>query len=138
MRSGTRVALMLTWPWRTLDRQMPAGSLLLAPGPPLVACRCLAMGRLHTQPALPLLQAYIARLRELSEKQLVLLLAHAFTQHMAGLSGGRILKRLARKHMKLPEDKGVWLALSVHGSVTQLCFTVCVCVTLWPLTHCML
>ncbi|KAI3429775.1 hypothetical protein D9Q98_010088 [Chlorella vulgaris] len=54
----------------------------------------------------PAIEAYIARLRELSEKQPVLLLAHAFTQHMAGLSGGRILKRLARKHMKLPEDKG--------------------------------
>jgi heme oxygenase len=36
----------------------------------------------------------------------LLLLAHAFTQHLAGLSGGRIIKRLARKYMRLPEDKG--------------------------------
>jgi hypothetical protein len=57
-------------------------------------------------------QAYSARLRRLAAEQPLLLLAHAFTQHLAGLSGGRIIKRLARKYMKLPDDKGgLW-----HGS----------------------
>lgn len=36
----------------------------------------------------------------------LLLLAHTFTQHTAGLSGGRVVKRMARKYMQLPEEQG--------------------------------
>jgi hypothetical protein len=55
------------------------------------------------------LQAYAARLRQLAAEQPLLLLAHAFTQHLAGLSGGRIIKRLCRRYMALPQDKGARL-----------------------------
>lgn len=52
------------------------------------------------------IQAYVDRCRELGDSQPLLLLAHAFTQHTAGLSGGRVLKKMARKYMQLPEDQG--------------------------------
>lgn len=48
----------------------------------------------------------MARLREVARERPLLLLAHAFTQHTAGLSGGRVVKRMARKYMGLPEDQG--------------------------------
>lgn len=52
------------------------------------------------------IQAYVDRCRELGDSQPLLLLAHAFTQHTAGLSGGRVLKKMCRKYMNLPEDQG--------------------------------
>ncbi|PRW60607.1 40S ribosomal S21-2 [Chlorella sorokiniana] len=52
------------------------------------------------------IQAYVDRCRQLADSQPLLLLAHAFTQHTAGLSGGRVLKKMARKYMQLPEDQG--------------------------------
>lgn len=57
-------------------------------------------------PASAAVDAYVARLREVARERPLLLLAHAFTQHTAGLSGGRVVKRMARKYMGLPEDQG--------------------------------
>lgn len=55
----------------------------------------------------PAILAYTEHLRELGEgKQVAALLAHSFTQHLALASGGQVIKRMARKHMGLPEDKG--------------------------------
>ncbi|KAL4436102.1 hypothetical protein ABPG77_005550 [Micractinium sp. CCAP 211/92] len=50
--------------------------------------------------------AYVARLQEVARERPLLLLAHTFTQHTAGLSGGRVVRRMARKYMSLPEDQG--------------------------------
>ncbi|KAL4422440.1 hypothetical protein ABPG75_008637 [Micractinium tetrahymenae] len=57
-------------------------------------------------PASKAVDAYVARLREVAVEWPLLLLAHTFTQHTAGLSGGRVVKRMARKYMHLPEDQG--------------------------------
>lgn len=66
----------------------------------------LGQGWREKIPLSPSIHAYVARLREIAADRPLLLLAHAFTQHTAGLSGGRIVKRMARKYMALPEDKG--------------------------------
>lgn len=50
--------------------------------------------------------AYKAHLRKLASSQPLLLLAHAYTQYMAMAAGGQIIRRAARKHMRLPDDAG--------------------------------
>ncbi|GFR45181.1 hypothetical protein Agub_g6569, partial [Astrephomene gubernaculifera] len=50
--------------------------------------------------------AYESHLQQLSAQQPRLLLAHVFTQHLAAASGGQMVRRWARRHLGLPEDKG--------------------------------
>jgi heme oxygenase len=51
-------------------------------------------------------QKYVKRLQEISEKQPELLVAHAYTRYMGDLSGGQILKKIAKQAMKLEGGNG--------------------------------
>ena len=55
---------------------------------------------------LPAGQVYVDRLRQISESDPVLLLAHAYTRYMGDLSGGQALKKIIRSAMNLPPDQG--------------------------------
>lgn len=52
-------------------------------------------------------QAYIYRIREISDIDPVLLLAHAYTHYMGNISGGQSLKKIAQSAMNLLEHQGV-------------------------------
>ncbi|RVE75624.1 hypothetical protein OJAV_G00000630 [Oryzias javanicus] len=45
---------------------------------------------------------YVERIREVGEKDPVLLVAHSYTRYMGDLSGGQILKKVAQRALKLP------------------------------------
>lgn len=60
-----------------------------------------------TVPVTPEIQAYLDHMEALaSSARPYLLLAHSYTQHLAVLSGGQIIRGLARKGMALPKDQG--------------------------------
>ncbi len=46
---------------------------------------------------MPEVEAYLTHLRQLAATSPCLLLAHSYTQHSALLSGGQIIKRMARR-----------------------------------------
>lgn len=52
----------------------------------------------------PAVDAYVAHLAHLQEHDPLGLLAHAYTQHMSLLAGGRILKKAMQKAMRLAPD----------------------------------
>jgi len=54
----------------------------------------------------PACEKYLARIREISANDPVLLVAHAYTRYMGDLSGGQILKKIAKEAMGLQDDKG--------------------------------
>uniref|UniRef100_A0A8C7WM33 heme oxygenase (biliverdin-producing) n=1 Tax=Oryzias sinensis TaxID=183150 RepID=A0A8C7WM33_9TELE len=47
-------------------------------------------------------QPYVDRIREVGQKEPVLLVAHSYTRYMGDLSGGQILKKVAQRALKLP------------------------------------
>nr|YP_009774066.1 heme oxygenase [Caulacanthus okamurae]QIZ74683.1 heme oxygenase [Caulacanthus okamurae] len=49
---------------------------------------------------------YVDRIREISNNQTELLISHAYTRYMGDLSGGQILKKIARNAMRLPDAQG--------------------------------
>ncbi|PZU98333.1 MAG: heme oxygenase [Pseudanabaena sp.] len=49
---------------------------------------------------------YLERIREISANDPVLLVAHAYTRYMGDLSGGQILKKIAKESMGLEEGSG--------------------------------
>jgi heme oxygenase (biliverdin-producing, ferredoxin) len=49
-------------------------------------------------------EAYVQRIRELSEKEPELLVAHSYTRYLGDLSGGQILKGIAQTAMNLSEE----------------------------------
>ncbi|MBW4642971.1 MAG: heme oxygenase (biliverdin-producing) [Goleter apudmare HA4340-LM2] len=51
-------------------------------------------------------QTYIARIQELSTKEPILLLGHAYTRYMGDLSGGQMLQKIAQSALKLSEYEG--------------------------------
>lgn len=51
-------------------------------------------------------EAYVQRIREVSEKEPELLLAHLYTRYMGDLSGGQILKKIAQTGMNLTNGQG--------------------------------
>jgi heme oxygenase len=57
-------------------------------------------------PNTPELHSYLAHLKQLAASRPYTLLAHAYTQHLAILSGGQILKGLIRKTLDLPQNEG--------------------------------
>ncbi|MEN9202594.1 MAG: biliverdin-producing heme oxygenase [Thermostichus sp. DG_1_6_bins_120] len=61
--------------------------------------------RAMVQPS-PACQVYVDRIREVAQKDPVLLVAHAYTRYIGDLSGGQILKKIARRAMGLPEGEG--------------------------------
>ncbi|WP_088889430.1 heme oxygenase (biliverdin-producing) [Leptolyngbya ohadii] len=55
---------------------------------------------------LPAGQVYVDRLREVSDTNPTLLIAHSYTRYMGDLSGGQALKNIVRSAMNLPADRG--------------------------------
>ncbi len=51
-------------------------------------------------------EAYVARLREISNTAPELLVAHSYTRYLGDLSGGQILKGIAQRGMNLAEGEG--------------------------------
>ncbi len=51
-------------------------------------------------------QAYVQRIREVSETEPELLISHLYTRYMGDLSGGQILKGIAQRGLNLPEGEG--------------------------------
>lgn len=51
-------------------------------------------------------QAYVDRIREVSNNQPELLLGHSYTRYMGDLSGGQILKGIAQRAMNLTDGEG--------------------------------
>ncbi|ARV59053.1 heme oxygenase [Nostocales cyanobacterium HT-58-2] len=51
-------------------------------------------------------EAYVQRIRELSEKEPELLIAHSYTRYLGDLSGGQILKGIAQTAMNLSDGQG--------------------------------
>lgn len=54
-------------------------------------------------------QVYVNRLREMSEHDPALLIAHSYTRYMGDLSGGQALKNILRSALNLPENQGTSL-----------------------------
>jgi heme oxygenase len=54
-------------------------------------------------------EAYVARIREVSDTDPILLVAHAYVRYMGDLSGGQSLKNIVRSALDLPADKGTGL-----------------------------
>ncbi|MFO8038310.1 MAG: heme oxygenase (biliverdin-producing) [Sodalinema sp.] len=52
---------------------------------------------------------YVNRLKEVSETEPELLVAHAYTRYMGDLSGGQSLKNIVRSALELPETQGTRL-----------------------------
>ena len=55
----------------------------------------------------PAAQIYINRINSIGKDQPELLIAHAYTRYMGDLSGGQILKKIARSAMNLSDKQGV-------------------------------
>ena len=51
-------------------------------------------------------QAYVQRIREVSDTEPERLIAHLYTRDMGDLSGGQILKGIAQRGLNLPEGEG--------------------------------
>nr|YP_009314955.1 Heme oxygenase [Scinaia undulata]SCW23410.1 Heme oxygenase [Scinaia undulata] len=51
-------------------------------------------------------QTYVRRIHEVGINQPELLIAHAYTRYMGDLSGGQILKKIAKNAMNLSDDQG--------------------------------
>ncbi|MEA5509980.1 heme oxygenase (biliverdin-producing) [Crocosphaera sp. UHCC 0190] len=51
-------------------------------------------------------QTYVARIREVSNSDPALLVAHSYVRYMGDLSGGQSLKNIARSALALPADQG--------------------------------
>jgi heme oxygenase len=54
-------------------------------------------------------EKYVARIREVSDTNPALLVAHAYVRYMGDLSGGQSLRNIARSAMDLPPDRGTGL-----------------------------
>ncbi|XDD52402.1 heme oxygenase (biliverdin-producing) [Leptospira sp. WS92.C1] len=52
-------------------------------------------------------QAYVDRIRKISETKPELLAAHSYVRYLGDLSGGQILKKVAARALALPEGKGI-------------------------------
>ncbi len=51
-------------------------------------------------------EAYVQRIRDISEKEPELLVAHSYTRYLGDLSGGQILKKIAQRGMNLTDGEG--------------------------------
>lgn len=51
-------------------------------------------------------EAYVKRIREVSETQPELMIAHLYTRYLGDLSGGQVLKAIAQKAMNLSDGQG--------------------------------
>ncbi|NEQ14064.1 MAG: heme oxygenase, partial [Moorea sp. SIO3E2] len=49
---------------------------------------------------------YVQRIKDISEKEPELLVAHSYTRYLGDLSGGQILKKIAQRGMNLSDGQG--------------------------------
>ena len=54
-------------------------------------------------------EKYVARIRQISNGNPALLVAHAYVRYMGDLSGGQSLRNIVRSALDLPEDRGTGL-----------------------------
>nr|ARW64170.1 Heme oxygenase [Chondria sp. (in: red algae)] len=54
----------------------------------------------------PATQIYVDRIKKISYNNPELLIAHSYTRYIGDLSGGQILKKIAKNAMQLPDDSG--------------------------------
>nr|YP_009396623.1 Heme oxygenase [Vertebrata australis]ARW65809.1 Heme oxygenase [Vertebrata australis] len=54
----------------------------------------------------PATQSYVNRIRQVSYTSSELLIAHSYTRYIGDLSGGQILKKIAKNAMQLPDNLG--------------------------------
>lgn len=66
----------------------------------------------------PAVEAYIKHLREIEKKDPTLLLPYLYHMYMAILAGGQMIKKMAKRTMGLPHDKGTAL-LDLPESVSR-------------------
>ena len=61
-------------------------------------------------------QAYVERIHQIGKHQPELLISHAYTRYMGDLSGGQVLKNIAKKAMQLSKDEGTefYVFRSIH------------------------
>lgn len=52
-------------------------------------------------------EAYVQRIREISETEPELLVSHSYTRYLGDLSGGQIFKGISQTAMNLPDGKGI-------------------------------
>lgn len=52
-------------------------------------------------------EAYVQRIREVSNTEPELLIAHLYTRYLGDLSGGQILKNIAQRAMNLSDEEGI-------------------------------
>ncbi|MBD2578252.1 heme oxygenase (biliverdin-producing) [Oscillatoria sp. FACHB-1406] len=52
-------------------------------------------------------KTYVARIKEISNNEPELLIAHAYVRYMGDLSGGQALKNIIRSALKLPSDRSI-------------------------------
>lgn len=52
-------------------------------------------------------EAYVRRIREISQNEPELLVSHSYTRYLGDLSGGQIFKGIAQTAMNLPDEKGI-------------------------------
>jgi heme oxygenase len=53
-------------------------------------------------------QAYVDRIKTVSQQKPELLIAHAYTRYLGDLSGGQLLKKIAQRAMNLPDREGLY------------------------------
>lgn len=63
-------------------------------------------GLIAVEPS-PATKTYVARIKEISEKQPHLLIAHQYTRYLGDLFGGQMMGGMATRSLKLDEGKGV-------------------------------
>lgn len=53
-------------------------------------------------------QVYVDRIKEISNREPALLVAHSYVRYMGDLSGGQALKNIVRSALSLPADRGTY------------------------------
>lgn len=71
-----------------------------------LACDLAALTRLGFAPALPAAEAieYAEHLRRIADEEPALLVAHAWLRYLGDLNGGRVLERVVREKIGVPEN----------------------------------
>merc|ERR1719329_1364242 len=67
----------------------------------------------------PATKKYVEQIQQIATESPLLLVAHAYTRYLGDLSGGQILKRVAKKAMKLPEQGDIGVAFYTFPGISN-------------------
>mmetsp|Transcript_7977 Transcript_7977/g.8746 ORF Transcript_7977/g.8746 Transcript_7977/m.8746 type:complete len:160 (-) Transcript_7977:102-581(-) len=67
----------------------------------------------------PVTKAYVARVKEVAEKEPYLLVAHQYTRYLGDLFGGQMMGGMARRSLGLPKD-GSGIAFYTFDDISSL------------------